>query len=150
MRVLFLKDVKGQGKKGQILEVNEGYARNFLLPKKLAVLASQEVLQDLNREFRQTEEARLRLVQKAKRLLEQIAKQKTFTLYAPVNSKGFLFAPVREADVAKLVNKHFPQAIVREQVQLKQKITTPGEYTVDLSLGHGVTHSMTLVVLAAP
>lgn len=134
MKVLFLKDVKGQGRRGEIKDMNEGYSRNFLIPKGFAALATEKLLQDLKREQNQKDESGQRLFKKAKSLAEQIANHGPFGLEMAVNKKGNFFAPVKPEDVSKAVNKAFPGVTKKDQFEVIAKILEPGNHLVYLTL----------------
>ena len=132
MKVILLQDVKGQGKKGAVLEVSDGYARNFLLPKKLATEATASAVNDLkgkNEAFAYKKETELN---EAKQMQEKL-KDLTVTITAKAGSNGKLFGSVTNKDVAEqLVAQHHIK-IDKRRFEMDD-IKTVGFTTVNIRL----------------
>lgn len=143
MKVVLLQDIKGMGKIDEIKEVNEGYARNFLFPKHLAVLASEKNIRELNerkhKEAKKSEYELQNLQELADRLngLEIVLKEK-------VSEAGILYAAVGQQRVANELNK---RGIKLDKNQIENvTIKKAGEYSVKIKLSHGLEAEVTLRV----
>ena len=133
MKVVFLADVKGQGKKDQIKEVSDGYARNFLLPKKLAVPADAKMMNELkNKEASKqhkidTEKA------EAKALAEKLQKI-TVKITAQAGGDGRLYGSVTSKDISEALSKQFGITIDKRKMTLDEPIKAFGLYSIDVKL----------------
>ena len=146
MKVIFLKDVKGKGRKGELKEVADGYARNYLLPKGLAVIANKGNLKTLHEQKRR-EEAKKR----AERLeAEQLAeKLKSITLIIQtdkVGKDGRLFGSVTPKQISQELKKQYQIEVDRKKIQLPEPIRTLGAMKISLKLHHEVSGSLVVVV----
>ena len=133
MKVVFLADVKGQGKKDQIKEVSDGYARNFLLPKKLAVPADAKMMNEIkNKEASKqhkidTEKA------EAKALAEKLQKI-TVKITAQAGGDGRLYGSVTTKDISEALAKQFGISIDKRKMNLDEPIKSFGVYSIDVKL----------------
>ena len=130
MKVLLLADVKGQGKKDQIVEVSDGYARNFLFPKKLAVVADAKVMSESKskeeaKQFRLKEEKAA-----AKALCEKLATI-TVTVKATAGADGRLYGSVTAKDISENLLKQHNIEIDKRKLVLADNIKTFGTYEID-------------------
>ena len=133
MKVLLLADVKGQGKKDQIVEVSDGYARNFLFPKKLAVVADAKVLS----EAKSKEEARQYKLKEekaaAKALADKLATL-TVSITASSGGDGRLYGSITSKEIAeKLMNQHKIE-LDKRKIVLKDNIKAYGTYEIDVKV----------------
>ncbi len=147
MKVILLQDVKSQGKKDDVIEVNDGYARNFLFPRKLAIEANKSNVNELeNRKsaenFRAAEELR-----KAKEQGEAL-NGKTFTLYQKTGAGDKLFGSVTSKEIAELIKKSSGIEVDKKKISLEETIKTLGEYKAVIKL-HANVHISINVVIAA-
>ena len=138
MKVILQQDVKGQGKKGQMVEVSEGYARNFLLPRKIAVPATADAINTMNlkEKAKRAEEAR----QKA--LAEETAEKLKgcmVKLTARAGSGGKLFGAVTNKEISEGLQKQFGIDIPKQKLVLEEPIKAFGNYQVKARLGYEVT-----------
>ena len=138
MKVILQQDVKGQGKKGQMVEVSEGYARNFLLPRKMAVPATADAINTMNlkEKAKKAEEAR----QKA--LAEETAEKLKgcmVKLTARAGSGGKLFGAVTNKEISEGLQKQFGIDIPKQKLVLEEPIKAFGNYQVKARLGYEVT-----------
>ena len=145
MKVILQQDVKGQGKKGQMVEVSEGYARNFLLPRKLAIRATADAINTMNlkEKARKAEEAR----QKAE--AEEIAKKLKdckVQLTAKAGNGGRLFGAVTTKEISDGLNKQFGLDIPKQKLVLDDAIKSFGTYTVKAKLGFEITANFSVMV----
>ena len=145
MKVILQQDVKGQGKKGQLVEVSEGYARNFLLPRKLAIEATTDAINTLNlkEKARKAEEAR----QKAE--AETIAgklKDCPVKLTAKAGNGGKLFGAVTTKEISEGLKKQYNIDIPKQKLVLDEPIKSFGTYQVKAKLGFEINGTVSVTV----
>ena len=144
MKVILVKDVKGKGKKDQILDVPDGYARNFLFPKKLAVEADNAALNELkNRE--EAKEHHLKEEIAAANALAEKLNGKTVTITAKAGSGGRLFGSVTSKEIAAEIKNAFGTEIDRKKMNVAD-IKAFGEYTAEIKLHKGISAKLTVKV----
>ncbi len=144
MKVILTQDVKGRGKKGQLVDVSDGYARNFLLPRKLAVPADAQAMNEL----KNREDAAKYHKDMEKKAAEEAAatlKGKTVVLHAKAGQGGRLFGSVTAKEVAEEIRRQFGVEIDRRKIDMAD-IKAFGSYTAGLKLGSGVTAEVTVSV----
>ena len=138
MKVILQQDVKGQGKKGQMVEVAEGYARNFLLPRKIAVPATADAINTMNlkEKAKKAEEARQKVLaeETAEKLKECMVK-----LTARAGGNGKLFGAVTTKEISEGLQKQFGIDIPKQKLVLEEPIKSFGSYQVKARLGYEVT-----------
>ena len=133
MKVVLLADVKGQGKKGQVVNVSDGYARNFLFPKNLATPADNKIMNELKGK----EEARLRQIELEKQAARDTAeKLKTISvkITAQAGSDGRLYGSVTAKDIAEALEKQHGIVIDKRKLSLPEPIKTFGTYNTEVKL----------------
>ena len=138
MKVILQQDVKGQGKKGQMVEVSEGYARNFLLPRKMAVPATADAIKTLNLK----EKAKKAEEQRQKALAEETAeklKECMVKLTARAGAGGKLFGAVTTKEISEGLQKQFGIDIPKQKLVLEEPIKAFGNYEIKARLGFEVT-----------
>ena len=148
MKVILLNDVKSLGKTGTIVEVAEGYANNFLIPKKLAAEASSGAMAKLEQQKkakakRQAED--LAQAQELAKLLES----KPLSVPARAGGNGKLFGTITNSQIADAIQRSFDIAVDRHKIELKTTIKALGTYPVEVRLGNNVTAKATVEVVAA-
>lgn len=145
MKVIFLQDVKGSGKKGEVKEVSDGYARNFLLGKGLAVEANAKNLSDLA--GKKASEQHKADVAKAEALssAEKLKGQKV-VIKAKAGAGGKLFGAVTAAQVADAVSAQLGVKADKKKVSLNAEIKTFGAYTAEVKLHPGISEKITVEV----
>jgi len=148
MRVILLNDVKALGKRGTVVEVAEGYANNFLIPKKLAAEASSGALasleqQNIAKAKRQAED--LAQAQEIARIIES----KPLSVPARAGGNGKLFGTITNAQIAEAIQRSFDIALDRHKIELKTPIKAVGTYPVEVKLGNNVTAKATVEVVPA-
>lgn len=122
MRVIFLQDVKGKGKKGEQREVTSGYARNFLFPQKLAMPVSLKVLQ----EFQEQKEKDIRQQKRKEKINQELIKKlkgKTFSVAVEANEQGKLYAAVTEQKIAEILKRNnieIDQSVIKLSEPIKE------------------------------
>ena len=137
MKVILQQDVRGQGKKGQLIEASEGYARNYLLPRKLAVLATPDAINTMNlkEKARKAEEQRQR--EEALATAEKL-KNCTVKLAAKAGSGGRLFGAVTTKEISEGLKTQFDIDIPKQKLVLDEPIKAFGSYQVKAKLGFEV------------
>ena len=144
MKVILLADVKGQGKKGELCNVSDGYARNFLFPKKLAVEADAAALSELNSRKASAEHHKSEEIAAAKKLAADL-EGKRFTLTAKAGANGKLFGSVTSKEIAAEVTRATGISIDRKKLNVAD-IKAYGEYTAEIKLYTGITAKFTVEV----
>ena len=145
MKVVLIQDVKGQGKKGDVKEVSEGYARNFLFPRKLAVEAGSQVLNDIKgkeeaKEFHIAENKAQASAIKAK--LE--AKVITITKQSGEGNK--LYGSVTNKDISEAIKNEFGLDVDKKKIILPKAIKDYGEYQIQIKLYTEISANLKLIV----
>ena len=145
MKVILMQDVKGQGKKGQLVEVSEGYARNFLLPRKLAEAATADAINTMNlkEKARRAEEARLKA--EAQTTAEKL-KECMVKIPAKAGNGGRLFGAVTTKEISDGLMKQFGLNIPKQKLVLDEPIKAFGGYQVKAKLGFEVTGTVSVTV----
>ena len=137
MKVILQQDVKGQGKKGQMVEVSEGYARNFLLPRKLAIAATTDAINTMNlkEKARKAEEARQKA--EAEATVEKL-KECMVKLTAKAGNGGRLFGAVTTKEISEGLKAQFDIDIPKQKLVLDEPIKAFGSYQIKAKLGFEV------------
>ncbi len=133
MEVILLEDVPNVGKKYEQHEVADGYGTNYLIPRGLARVATEENIKKYENEREQAREARRKEKQKQAEKLDELEGE-LITITANANEQGGLFAGVTKETIAKAVNNQTSLTIEAEDVQRDDPIDKVGEYTVDISI----------------
>lgn len=145
MEVILLEDVKSLGKKGQIVKVNEGYARNFILPKKLGVEANSKHLNDLKLQKAREEKEAAQKLAEAKAFGEQIS-DKQVVVGLKTGEGGKIFGAVSAKEIADEAKKQFGLDIDKKKLVLKESIKSLGTYEVPVKIHKDVTATLKVVV----
>ena len=148
MKVILQQDVKGQGKKGQMVEVSEGYARNFLLPRKLAILATADAINTMNlkEKARKAEEARQKAEAEATAVKLKDCKVQ---LTAKAGNGGRLFGAVTTKEISEGLKKQYSIDIPKQKLVLDEPIKAFGTYQVKAKLGFEISGTVTVSVTEA-
>ena len=148
MKVIFLQDVKGSGKKGEVKQVADGYARNMLLKKGLAIEATAENLSELN--GRQSAAAhKVDVEKKAAFQIPAAINGKQDVCTAKAGSGGRLFGAVTAKQVPDAIEKTFGYKIEKKKISLKSEIKNFGTYEADVKLYAGISAKVTVQVQEA-
>lgn len=137
MQIILLKDVAGVGKKGEVKEVSQGYADNFLIPKRLAQVVTAELQQKLAKESREADLKAARAIEHARKLQGELSRR-TFTLLVRVGNNGKIFGAVREKDVAEALHSKMNIDIDKSKIKIMEAVKSTGEYTVQIKLPGGI------------
>ena len=145
MKVILQQDVKGQGKKGQLVEVSEGYARNFLLPRKLAIPATTDAINTMNlkEKARRAEEARQKA--EAQAVAEKL-KECQVKLTAKAGNGGRLFGAVTTKEISEGLKAQYGVDIPKQKLVLDDPIKAFGSYQVKAKLGFEVVGTVYVTV----
>ena len=137
MKVILTQDVKGQGKRGQLIEVSDGYARNFLLPRKLAQEATADNINTMKMNDKALQEKQQKEREQAL-ALSKILKEMTLTVLAKGGGAGRLFGSVTNAEIADALAQQHKIVLDKRKIVLDEPIKTTGVYTVRCKLGYEV------------
>ena len=137
MKVILLQDVKGQGKKGQLIDVSDGYARNFLLPRKLAQEATADNVNTMKMNDKAAQEKRQR-EREAALALSKVLKEMTLVVTAKGGGAGRLFGSVTNAEISDALAKQHKIELDKRKIVVKDPIKNVGTYTVVCKLGYEV------------
>lgn len=147
MKVILKEDVKALGKKGKVCEVSDGYARNFLIPRGLAVEATQGNVQDLAHKQKQ-EELRKQKEKQAALDLSQKIENMDIIVKVKVGEKGRLFGSVTNKEIAEVLEKEYQLKLDKRKIEVKEPIKGLGEYQVTVKLHFEVTANLKIKIEA--
>ena len=144
MKVILLQDVRGKGKKGQMLEVSDGYARNYMLPRKIAMEATPDAVNTMRMNDKATQERQARERAEAMKLAKRM-KAMTLTVYAKGGGAGRLFGSVTSQEIADALQA---QGITldKRKIVMDDPIKIVGTYTVRCKLGYEITAQLTVQI----
>jgi large subunit ribosomal protein L9 len=148
VKLILLSDVKALGKKGELVDVAEGYARNFLLPRKLATEANKGALTMLSEQKKaqqRREQQHLAETQEIAKLLES----KPVAVRAKAGGNGKLFGAVTNSDIADAISQTFSVSIDKHKIEVKNAIKALGTYPIEIRLGKNVVAKTSVSVVAA-
>ena len=145
MKVILLTDVKGKGKKGQMIEVSDGYARNFMLPKKLAIEATPDAVNTMRMNDKATAERIAR--EKAEALAtSKKLRELTVTVTAKGGGNGRLFGAVTTQEIAAALEKQAGIKLDKRKIVLGETIKNVGTYTATCKLGYEITAPLSVKI----
>lgn len=145
-KLLLTEDVVDLGRKGEIVDVRPGHARNFLLPKGLAVIANKRALRMQDRLKKEREEKSIEDRKEAEAFAKQIEGQ-TITAVVKVDQEGHMYGSVSALDIVRLIEENFKITLDKRCVQLKHPVKELGVFTISLKIEEGVECSLTLKVI---
>ena len=149
MKVILQEDVKGQGKKGELVNVSDGYARNFLLPRKLAIVATAESMTVM----KQQEKARLKKIEADKAAARSIAERlQSVVVKIPARSGGAggkLFGAVTSKEISEALFEQCKIEIEKNKIMQDEHIKTFGSYEIKCKLGYEITGIINVLVVEA-
>ncbi|MGM9590256.1 MAG: 50S ribosomal protein L9 [Faecousia sp.] len=145
MKVILLQDVKGKGKKGQMLEVSDGYARNFMLPKQLAMEATPDAINTMRMNDKATQE---RIAREKAAALEVSKKLRelTLTVTAKGGGNGRLFGAVTNQEIAAALKAKSGIELDKRKIVIAEPIKNVGTYTVTCKLGYEISAPLTVKI----
>ena len=145
MKVILLQDIKNVGRKEQIIEANDGYARNYLFPKKLAIEATKDNM--LKLQAKKTSEANKKKaeIEANKEIAKKIEKIE-LTIKAKVGENSKIFGGITSKEIAEELKKQHNFEIDKKKIVLKETIKNLGRYTAELKFGDGINAKLTVNV----
>ena len=145
MKVILLQDVKGKGKKGQMIEVSDGYARNYMLPRKIAMEATADAVNTMRMNDKATAE---RIAREKAEALEVSKKLRELTLIvkAKGGGQGRLFGAVTNTEIAAALEKQAGIKLDKRKIVLNETIKNVGTYTATCKLGYEITAPLTVKI----
>ena len=146
MKVILQQDVRGQGKKGQLIEVAEGYARNFLLPRKLAVPATADAVNTmkLKEKAKKAEDARLKA--EAEAIVEKL-KNSPVKVTARAGANGKLFGAVTSKEVSDALQAQYGIELAKQKIVMDEPIKAYGSYELKAKLAYEVSGTVYVMVV---
>ena len=147
MKVILLEDIKGVGKKDQVINASDGYARNFLFPKKLAVEANNENMAKLKAKNESKAYKKEMDIKESKAVKEKIEKI-TMKMVVKAGENGKIFGGVTSKEIAENLKKEYSIEIDKKKVLLPETIKNIGTFTVDIKLYEGIIAQLKLNVVA--
>ena len=145
MKVILLQDVKGKGKKGQMLEVSDGYARNFMLPKKLAIEATADAVNTMRMNDKAAAEKAAKERAEALEISKKL-REMTLTVTAKGGGAGRLFGSVTNQEIADALKASSGIALDKRKIVVSDPIKSVGTYTVNCKLGYEITAPLTVKI----
>lgn len=145
MKVILLSDVKGSGKKGEIVNISDGHARNFLLPKKLAKEATPGAINELENAKKAMQHKLDEEIKKANKSAE-ILNGKSVKLVAKAGEEGRLFGSITAKEIVIEIKKIYDVSIDKRKISLKNEIKSLGTYEIEVKLHNGITAKMKVFV----
>ena len=144
MKVILLQDVKGKGKKGQMIEVSDGYARNFMLPRKVAIEATPDAINTMRMNDKATQERIAREKAEAMATSKKL-REMTVIVKAKGGGAGRLFGSVTNAEIAEALAKQGVK-LDKRKIVLGETIKNVGTYTATCKLGYEITAPLTVKI----
>lgn len=148
MKVVLMEDVKSLGKKGQIVNVNDGYARNYILPKKLGVEATTKNMNDLKLQKAHEEKVAAQVLEEAKAFAKDLG-EKSVTLSVKAGEGGRVFGSVSTKEIAKAALDQLGIELDKKKMQLSDPIKTCGTHVVPIRVHKDVTAELKVTVVEA-
>ena len=145
MKVILLTDVKGKGKKGQMIEVSDGYARNYMLPRKLAQEATADAVNTMRMNDKAAAERQARERAEAVAISKQL-RELTLVVKAKGGGAGRLFGAVTTTEIADALKKNAGITIDKRKLVLADNIKNVGTYTVKAKLGYEIVGQFTVKI----
>ena len=145
MKVILTQDIKGKGKKGQMIEISDGYARNYLLPRKLAVEATADAVNTM----RMNDKAAAEKAAKERAEALEVSKQlraMTLVVNAKGGGAGRLFGSVTNQEIADALRQKTGIVLDKRKIAISDPIKTVGTYTVQCKLGYEITAPLTVKI----
>ena len=143
MKVILLQDIKNVGKKEEIINANDGYARNYLFPKKLAIEATKDNLLKLQAKKTSEVNKKQAEIEENKKIAAKIEKM-TLIIRAKAGANGKIFGGITSKEVSEELKKQFNIEIDRKKINLKETIKNLGEFSAEIKFGDGINCKLTL------
>lgn len=147
MKVVLIKDVKDLGKAGEVVNASEGYVRNFLIPRKLAIIADSGAMNTVEQKRKMLEAKDEKLLAAAKSTAEKL-KDVKLTIVARVGSGSKLYGSITNHEIADALQKNFKITVDKRKIILSEPIKTLGKYEVPVKLHHDVNTAISVEITA--
>ncbi len=145
MKVILLQDVKSKGKKGQMIEVSDGYARNYMLPRKLAVEATADAVNTKRMNDKATQERIAREKAEAMEISKKL-RELTVAVTAKGGGTGRLFGSITNQEIAEALKAQSGIVLDKRKIVINDPIKNVGTYTVTCKLGYEITAPLTVKI----
>ena len=145
MKVILQQDIKGKGKRGQMIEVSDGYARNYMLPRKMAIEATADNVNTMRMNDKAKQEKQQKEREEAFAISNKM-KDMVVVVRAKGGGAGRLFGSVTTQEIADAIKKQEGIEIDKRKIVLDEQIKTVGEYTVKVKLGYEINAALKLRV----
>lgn len=145
MEIILLQDVKKLGKKGELVKVSDGYAKNYVIPKKLGVEATNAAKNELKLKQKAEDKRKQDELEAAKQLAEEI-KEKKVTLAVKAGEGGRVFGSVTSKEIAKGAKEQLGLSLDKKKIQLSDPIKTLGNHVISIKIHPKVTGELTVTV----
>lgn len=143
MKVILLQDIKNVGKKDEIINANDGYARNFLFPKKMAIEATNDNLLKLQAKKASMQNKKNLEIEENKKIAEKLNKI-VLNLKVKAGANGKTFGGITAKEISEELKKQHKIDIDKKKIDLKETIKTIGRFSVEIKLGDGVNAKLTI------
>lgn len=148
MKVILLQDIRGKGKKGQMIEASDGYARNFLLPRKMAIEATADNVNTMKMNDKAKAEQAAREKAQAQEFAEKL-KEVTVEIKAKAGTGGRLFGSITSAEVSEALKQQFGIAIDKKKIVQDEPIKSFGTFSMKAKLGYEIVATISVHVSEA-
>ena len=145
MKVIFIKDLKGQGKVGEEKNISDGYAKNFLIPKGYAIEATNANINDYKGKKQSEEFKKQQDIENAEKLKEEISKVKV-CMNVKVGDNGKLFGSITNKEIAQSLESQHKIKIDKKKIVLQDSIKSAGNYDVEIKLHPGISAKLSVVI----
>lgn len=146
MKVILQTDVKGMGKRGEIVNTSDGYARNFLFPKKLAIEADKKNLNEWT--AKKSSELHKKELEKKKAIeIKAKLEKEVLTVKVKAGENGKTFGSITSKEISENIEKEFKETVEKKKINIAEPIKTVGRHTVELKLFEGVTAKLQVNVV---
>ena len=145
MKIVLLQDVKTLGKKYEIKEVADGYAKNFLIPQKIAKKANKQAINIINK-WKKEQELKIQTYkEKINKFIEQVNNKK-IKITAKTNEKGILFSSITALQISKKIEKDFNFKLEEKNIVLEKPIKKIGEFLININFNYGLKTHLKLII----
>ena len=141
MKVILLQDIKSIGKRDEIINANDGYARNYLFPKNFAIEATKENLAKLEAKQKSAQNKKMLEIEESKKIAEKM-KAITLEIAVKAGENGKIFGGVTSKEIAEELQKQHKIIVDKKKINLKETVKTLGMFTVEIKFGDGVVGSL--------
>lgn len=147
MKVILLEDIKGVGKKDEIINASDGYARNYLFPKKLAIEASQDNLNKLKAKNESKQKKKQEEFEEAKKVAEKI-KAITLVIKAKAGENGKIFGGITSKEIAESLKTEYKIDVDKKKINIKEPMKVLGNYMVEVRLYEKIAENLAVSVVS--